>query len=54
MVAASKGFMKNPSRSQAIHRMVNAIDAGTDKEGYSQHVRFNGIERNQFNLNYPH
>lgn len=57
MVDASKGFMKdgpkNRLRSQDLHRIVDTFNSGVAKPGYSRHVSFDEIERNEFNLNLP-
>ena len=57
MIDASKGFMKdgpkNRLRSQDIHRIVDTFNSGTQKLGYSRHVGFDEIERNDFSLNLP-
>lgn len=57
MIDASKGFMKdgpkNRLRSQDLHRIVDTFNSSAAKLGYSRHVGFDEIERNEFNLNLP-
>jgi type I restriction enzyme M protein len=57
MIDASRGFIKdgpkNRLRAQDIHRIVDTFNSGTEEPGYSRHVGFDEIERNDFNLNLP-
>ncbi len=57
MIDASEGFMKdgpkNRLRSQDIHKIVDVFNKQLEIPGYSRMVRFEEIEKNDFNLNLP-
>ncbi len=57
MIDASGGFMKdgpkNRLREQDIHRIVDVFTRRLDVPRYARMVRFEEIEKNDFNLNLP-
>ena len=57
MIDASKGFMKdgnkNRLREQDIHKIVDVFNKQLEIPKYSRMVSFDGIEKNEYNLNIP-
>jgi type I restriction enzyme M protein len=57
MIDASNGFMKdgpkNRLRERDIHRIVDVFTHAEEQAGYSRHVPFDEIVKNEFNLNLP-
>lgn len=57
MIDASDGFMKdgpkNRLRSQDIHKIVDVFNRQQEIPGYSKIVKFEEIEKNEYNLNLP-
>lgn len=57
MIDASRGFIKdgnkNRLRDRDIHKIIDACTRQMEVTGYSRLVRYDEIERNDFNLNIP-
>lgn len=57
MIDASKGFIKdgnkNRLREQDIHRIVDVFNFQKDTKKFARFVKFDEIEKNEYNLNIP-
>ncbi|BAV94593.1 type I restriction-modification system, DNA-methyltransferase subunit M [Ichthyobacterium seriolicida] len=57
MIDASKGFIKdgnkNRLREQDLHKIVDVFNSQKQEDKFSRFVKFDEIEKNEFNLNIP-